>query len=122
MLTFTLEHLIVLMRTYGYTIIFPLSIMEGPIVAVLSGFIASLGKLNIFFVFFTLLAGDIIGDTIHYIIGRWGRHSFIKKWGKYIGVTESKIQALEKYFAKHNWKILAFGKTQPIGSAILISA
>ncbi len=122
MISFTLDSIISLIRTYGYEIIFPLSIVEGPIVAVLSGFIASLGRLNIFFVFLVLLAGDIVGDTIHYVIGRWGRHNFIKKWGKYIGVTEEKIQALEKYFEKHNWKILAFGKTQPIGSAILISA
>lgn len=109
-------------QQYGYAIIFPISIIEGPATAIVAGFLSSLGKLNIAIVFGLLLAGDIVGDTLYYAIGKWGRTTIIKKFSKYLGTSEEKILSFEKYFTAHNWKILAFGKTQPIGGAVLISA
>lgn len=118
----SLKEIELIIQQYGYISIFPASIIEGPVIAVLAGFIASLGKLNIFLVFLILLAGDVVGDTLYYSIGLFGRKTFIVRWGKFIGITENKITTLESYFKKHKWKILAFGKTQPIGSAVLVTA
>lgn len=122
MFSLTPEHIFTLVQTYGYEIILPTTIIAGPIVAIMGGYLASLGDLNIFSVFFALLIGDVIGDTMYYALGKWGRYGFIKRFGKYFFLPEEKIKHLEIYFQRHDWKILFFGKTQPIGSAILVAA
>ncbi len=107
---------------YGYMAIFLVSILEGPFVAVLSGFFASLGYFNIVACFFLLLAGDLIGDILYYSLGRWGGYEFMLRWGKYLGLTEARVSVFEKRFLEHDWKLILFAKTQSVGSAILFSA
>ncbi len=122
MLGLTLPKILALLTQYGYILIFPISVVEGPIVSVISGFLVSLGYFNIIIVFFILLLGDLVGDVIFYTLGFLSRHSFIKSFGKYIGINEERVAILEKHFKSHDWKILLIGKTQPIGAAILFSA
>ena len=111
-----------LLMVYKYLIIFPISILEGPIITILSGLLVSLGSVNVYMVFLTLIAGDLVGDMIYYIIGRFGRKHFIHRWGHLIGITEDKIIHLEDRFKKHEISILLIGKTQPIGSVALATA
>jgi len=122
MLNLTITSLVEIIKHYGYIIVFPISVAEGPIVAVVSGFLISAGYFSAPIVFFILLAGDIVGDAIYYSLGRFSRHTFINKWGKYIGINETRIKKLDYHFERHDWKILLIGKTQPIGAAILFSA
>ncbi|OGF61133.1 hypothetical protein A2662_03195 [Candidatus Giovannonibacteria bacterium RIFCSPHIGHO2_01_FULL_45_33] len=114
--------IIALILQYGYRIIFFISVPEGPIVGVLAGFLAGQGYLNAVIVFFVLLAGDIFGDILHYAVGRWARRGFLERWGKYIGAPPEKMEKVEQYFLEHQFKILAFAKTQAIGGAFLLAA
>lgn len=107
---------------YGYWIIFPISVVEGPIVSIISGFFVSLKIFNPYIVFFVLVMGDLVGDSLYYIFGRYGGHWFLAHFGKHIGATPERILFLEKHFHKHDWKILLFGKTQAIGSVLLFMA
>ncbi len=102
--------------------VFPIAVVEGPIISVLSGFLVSTGVFNLYIVFLVLVFGDLVGDSIYYFIGRYGGRKAIKHVGRYIGVTEKRVSALEKHFNKHDWKILLFGKTQAMGSVILFTA
>ncbi len=111
-----------LVGTYGYFVIFPVSVFEGPGIAIVSGFLASLGYFNPVLIFFVLLLGDITGDSFYYVLGRWGRRGILKKWGAYIGLTEEKISVVEKTYDAHSGKLLLFAKTQALGSAVLFSA
>ncbi len=76
--------------------------------------------------FFVLLAGDLIGDSICYFIGRKGGRHLTDRFGKHIGLTPEKIELLGQRFKAHDSKILLFGKTQvtglPTGLAILFAA
>ncbi|MDO8523122.1 MAG: DedA family protein [bacterium] len=117
-----LENFTALITAYGYFVILPIAILEGPILAVLSGFLASMGYLNPVIVFLILLAGDGIGDFIYYFLGRWAKHGLIHRLEKYIGATDEKLEKLKKYYQKHNWKIIAFSKTQPFGAVFLTAA
>lgn len=121
---FSLDHtsIFALLTHYGYAIIFPISILEGPIIAIIAGFLVSLGKLNGILVFIILVLGDLTGDSLYYGLGRFGGRSFVLRYGKYIRMSEEKVLRLEKYFGTHDWKIILFSKTQPIGSALLFSA
>ena len=71
-----LEKTLLLIETYKYFILLPLSILEGPIVAIISGFLISFDKLNFFLTFIILILGDLVGDAIHYAIGYYGKKKF----------------------------------------------
>lgn len=122
----TLVSILSFLNTYGYAVIFPISIIEGPIVAVLAGILVATGQMNAAIVFLILLAGDVVGDAGYYLLGRYGGHPFVRRWGHRFGITDSKLESAEAHFAEHDWKILLLGKLQmspiPTGLATLIAA
>lgn len=119
-----MDNILFLLEQYTYFIILPISIIEGPIVAVITGFLASQHFLNIFIAVPVVLAGDIIGDVLHYWLGRFGNKNIIPKYGRYIGITEERLQYMEKRFDRaHIWKTIFFGKfTHAPNSLILVMA
>lgn len=117
----TLESLTALVGTYGYFIIFPISVLEGPAIAVFSGALAAGGLLNPLTVFLVLLAGDGAGDFIYYAIGRWAKHGLIRRILKFAGSDDQKLEKMKNYILTHDWKIIFFSKTQALGSPFLIA-
>lgn len=94
------------LQHYGYFIMLPLMILEGPVVTILAATLAALGAFNVWIVFGLSVAGDIIGDVILYAVGyHWGM-SFVRRIGKYVGITESLVVRMEKYFARHGGKTI----------------
>lgn len=106
-------------ETWGYAVIFPLSVLEGPLVAIVAGFLVSLGRLNWLLTFIVLMLGDFIGDAIYYYLGYLGHGPIVEPIARRIGVTDARLRALERAFKKHDWKILLINKTQAIGSVVL---
>ncbi|MCK4635771.1 MAG: DedA family protein [Candidatus Moranbacteria bacterium] len=91
---------------YGYWIILPLMIIEGPIVTILAAFMASLGIFDITTVLLLSIVGDVVGDIMLYGVGRiWGM-TFVRRVGKYMGITESLVLKMEKFFEKHGGKTI----------------
>ncbi|GEM_PF-207448 len=120
---FSSAHLISLLATYKYILLFPLTVIEGPIVTVIASFVASLGYMNIVWVYCIVVVGDVVGDCLHYALGRFGGRKAIDRFGKYIGITNERVLKLEDHFKKHSGKTLVFGKlTHGIGGAILVAA
>lgn len=91
---------------YGYWIMLPLMIIEGPIITIIASMLAKLGAFNVFIVFVLSVAGDMIGDIILYWIGYVFGMSFVRKIGKYMGITENLVLKMEKYFEKHGGKTI----------------
>lgn len=119
---FTTGALIALFVHYGYAIIFPVAILEGPLVSIVGGFLVSKGVLQLHLMIGLLLIADLCGDTLYYSLGRWGGRRLAHRWGAYVGITEERTTKLEKHFKTHDWKLIFFSKTQAIGAAILFSA
>jgi membrane-associated protein len=118
----SIEAILALLSQYGYALLFPISILEGPVVAMLAGALVSFHVFNGITTYLVLLAGDLVGDVIYYGIGILGRKHISPKWRARIGVTDARIEKLERAFQKHDWKLLLLGKSQPIGSAVLFVA
>lgn len=114
--------IIALLAHYGYAILLPISVLEGPLVSIVGGLLVSQGVLEAHIVFLILLLGDIVGDTIYYNLGKYGGRRLAHRWGKYLGASEEKLESLEKKFHSHDWKLIFFAKTQAIGGAILFAA
>lgn len=118
----SLDKIVYLLEYYRYLLLFPIATFEGPIISVISGFLASKGYFSLAGVCIVVIIADLTGDTIYYAIGRYGGRAFIRKWGKYFGINDEKIFGIENHFKDHAGKTLLFSKTQAIGSVILASA
>jgi membrane protein DedA with SNARE-associated domain len=98
-------------------------IVEGPIITVIAGFLSSIGHLNLFAVYAVVVVGDLVGDSLYYALGYYGRKNFIERWGHFLGITVKRIERLEKHFKKHSGKTLIIGKlTNAIGAVLLVAA
>lgn len=120
----SLSSILVLLEHYKYILIFPIAVLEGPIVTIITGLLVSLGYLNGFLAYIILAIGDVTGDVLYYWIGRlWGHSKWIKRWGKYFGYDEKSEEALENHFKKHKAKTLLLGKlAHGVGGAALFAA
>ncbi len=104
-----LTHIADSMMTYKYLVLIPLSILEGPIVAVIAGFLTTLHIMNVFIVYIILIIGDITGDALLYMFGRYGG-TFFRKYSVRIGVTSEKLESAKNYFNTHHTKALVTSK------------
>ncbi len=108
---------------YKYIVLFFVTIIEGPIVTIIAGFLISLGHLNFLLSYILIVIADLTGDSIYYSFGRWGKKRFINKYGKYFGMTTERVLRIEKHFEKHSGKTLFLGKvSHGIGAVFLVAA
>ena len=120
----SLDHILTILEHYKYVLIFPIMIVEGPIITVISGFLIYLGFLNAFITFPLLIVGDLIGDCTYYAIGRYGSNTkWVKKIIHYVGYDEKSEEFLEKHFEKHTVKTLLIAKvSHGLGIPVQIAA
>jgi membrane protein DedA with SNARE-associated domain len=99
-------------------------IVEGPIISVISGFLAYLGYLNIFVLYPLLVLGDLIGDSLYYSIGKYfSKLVWIKKIATRLGYSEEKEEFIKNHFKKHAIKTLFIAKiSHGLGIPVQISA
>ena len=99
-------------------------VLEGPIITVISGLLASLGVLNIFAAFGLLVVADVIGDVLHYVAGvYWRRITWIKRYGKYLGYGEQFENYIDIHFQNHKIKTFLVAKfSHGLGTAIQMAA
>jgi membrane protein DedA with SNARE-associated domain len=115
-----LEIILGYLITYRYILIIPLTIVEGPIVMILCGFLLHLGKFDIIPLYVALTIGDLIGDVGWYCVGRFGGAPFIKKFGRFFSITEQALERVTNLFHKHHNKILFISKiTMGFGFALV---
>lgn len=117
-----MEQAIHLLLNYKYLILFPLAILEGPIIVVVAGFLVTLGYMDIFIVYAVALIGDFVGDTTLYGLGRWGK-MFVHKYGHYIGASKDRLEQAKIFFAEKHTKAITMSKLfHGVGSAGLVAA
>jgi membrane-associated protein len=111
-----MTEIISLLETYRYLIIFPLGIIEGPILSVICGFLVTIGYLNWYFAYPALVLADALGDWIYYAFGRFGL-TFVLAWGPYVGITSEKLEKAREYFITNHFKMVAASKLIHAGGA-----
>lgn len=119
-----LEQAISLLETYGYLLLFPIAVMEGPIITVIAGFLVSLGIFNLFAVYAIVVVGDILGDAFWYLLGRFGSGwRYTRPIENFFGLTPERIETTRQKFEHHRFKmILASKLLHGVGSAGLLTA
>lgn len=117
-----LDNLIGLLEVYKYHLLFPVSVIEGPIISVIGGFLCSTGFLSVYWTYAVLIMGDMVGDTLYYSIGRFGGRPILRRWGKFLRFDEDRVIRTENHFKNHAGKTLLIGKTQAVGGIVLVAA
>lgn len=113
-----MDHIIQLLLQYKYFILFPLAIIEGPIIAVICGFLCINNILNPFIVFPIIVAGDMVGDSLVYLLGRFGIPPFLKRIAIKLGFKPEKVQKVRAYFNTNPIRTISLSKiTLGIGFA-----
>jgi membrane protein DedA with SNARE-associated domain len=103
---------------YKYVLLFPLAIVEGPILAVIAGLLCSNGILNPIPVFSIIVLGDITGDSICYSFGRWGVPEFLKRMAIWSGLNFKNVNRTKLYFDSNPVRMVSLSKiTLGIGVA-----
>jgi membrane protein DedA with SNARE-associated domain len=105
-----LEHIVYLLTEYKYLILFPLAIVEGPIIAIIAGFLCTNGFLNPLFVFPIIISGDVIGDSFPYFLGRWGNFKFLRKIRTRFGLNSEKLHRVRIFFDSNPAKTIFLSK------------
>ena len=118
-----MEWLLPLLLKYRYLVLLPLSIMEGPIVALVAGFLVYANIFDFWIAYAVLLVGDIIPDSLFYCIGHYGRHI---PWLEQ-RLERSKffrhLELVENLWERHGRKMMFFGKlAYGLGLPFLASA
>ncbi len=113
------SHTIQLILQYKYFFILPATLIEGPFVMMVSGFLIKLGYLDFVPAYFLLMAGDLMGDALWYGIGyHWGE-GFIRRFGKYVSITDAGVAALKRLFHRYqDWILLISKITMGFGFAL----
>lgn len=106
-----------LVDTYGYWFLCTLVAIEsfgiplpGETALVTAAAYAALGRLNIVLVIMAAAGGAIVGDNAGYWLGRNGGIALIRRYGRYVGLTEIKLEQAHGFFARHGAKTVFFGR------------
>lgn len=121
---FSPSELLSLLGQYKYWVIFPIAVIEGPIITIISGFLVNSGVLSGILAYSILVVADVLGDTVYYFTGRfWRSSTWVKRLMGFFGYDESTEAFLEEHFRKHKFKTFLIGKfTHGIGGMIEIAS
>lgn len=112
-----------LIYTYSYAILFPLVVIEGPVITVIAGFLASTGFLDPIPAYATILVANMTGDIIYYAAGRWWFKGSIKKLTDFFKISPERIERIQDKLKRHSGKVLFFGKLSHVfGGLILVAS
>lgn len=112
-----------LIQAHGLLLLFPLSVAEGPIVTVAAGWMAKLGLLPLGWTYLVLVLGDLVGDALHYALGRRGLRLIPERWRRRLGIDADALRGLARHFETRGGRTLIVAKlTHSLGFAALIAA
>ena len=96
-----MDHLLYLLSQYKYWVLFPLAIVEGPILAIVAGLLCNRGYLNPLFTLLVIVAGDVIGDSICFALGSLGVPKSVRKIIRWSGIDQGRIQKAKHFIDDH---------------------
>ncbi len=110
--------------TSGYLGVFFLMLIESALIPMpsevtmpFSGFLVGSGKFNLWFIVLVGTAGNLVGSLLAYILGYYGEdlfvRKFIRKYGKYVFISEHEYDRSEKWFRKYGEMIVFVSRLLP---------
>jgi membrane-associated protein len=104
------ETLLSQLGAHPYLLLFPLVVLEGPLVTLCAGFLVSAGLMNWPPAYALAVTADLTGDTLYYILGRFGHRPLIRGFLAHLSLTEGRLARLEESLTKNLAKGLIAAK------------
>ncbi|MFA6158817.1 MAG: DedA family protein [Candidatus Paceibacterota bacterium] len=103
-----------------YAAIIILSCIEGPIISILLGVLMTGGYFGFFPAYAAVIAGDVVGDSVWYWVGKRYGHAFIGRFGRHLGITEAKVEKAKQIFHRHrDWIMIVSKMTNGFGLSLV---
>ncbi|MEV4314852.1 DedA family protein [Actinocrispum sp. NPDC049592] len=106
-----------LLDHYGYLGIGGLILVEdfgipapGETVLIAGAVYAGAGHLNIVLVVLVAIVAAVLGDNIGYAIGHFGGRRLVLRFGRYVFLTEERLDTAERFFARHGGKVVTIAR------------
>ncbi len=111
-----MESLLAWLSHYGYAGLFGLlvlGIVGLPIpdetLLVISGYLISSGRMHPALTFAAAFAGSVCGISLSYLIGRTIGHTVVLRYGKYVHLTQDRLERVHRWFNRAGDWLLTFG-------------
>src|SRR6516165_2731270 len=88
--------------------------LPSEIIMPFSGYLASTGRFDLFFVATAGALGCNVGSTVAYAVGRYGGRPFVERWGPYILVSRRDLGAADRFFARWGGTAVLVGRLLPV--------
>jgi membrane protein DedA with SNARE-associated domain len=102
---------------YGYLAVGVLLFLEdfgvpapGETVLIAAAVYAGAGRLDVVVLVIIAVVAAMAGDNVGYAIGRYGGRRLVGRYGRYVGLTESRLEATEGFFSRHGGKIIVVAR------------
>ena len=102
---------------YGYWSVLLLVMIEdfgipvpGETILIAAGIYAGAGRLNIVAVGVIGFVAAVVGDNIGFAIEHFGGRALALRWGKYVFLTEERLDKTEDFFNRHGGKIIVVAR------------
>jgi membrane protein DedA with SNARE-associated domain len=82
--------------------------VPGETVLIAASVYAGAGRLNVVAVGLVAFAAAVFGDNIGFAIGHFGGRALALRWGRYVGLTDQRLDRAQGFFDRHGaWIITA---------------
>ena len=112
-----LQALAPLLDHWGYAAVAFLLFVEdfgvpapGETVLIAASVYAGAGRLNVVAVGLIAFAAAVLGDNTGYAIGRFGGRALVLRYGRYVMLTEERLDKAEAFFNHHGGKIVTVAR------------
>lgn len=124
MLEHTANFIINFISTLGYPgIIITMAIesalipLPSEVIMPFSGYLVSKGVFNLYLVALSGALGNVLGSLAAYALGYWGHEklvrSFVRKWGKWLLLSEDDLDLAEKLLRKYKDLVIILSRVLP---------
>ncbi len=84
--------------------------VPGETILIAAALFAGAGPLNVFVVFVVATLAAIFGDNIGFAIGHFGGRALALRFGKYVFLTEERLDKAQEFFERHGGKIIVVAR------------
>src|SRR5260370_8078059 len=84
----------------------------GETVLIAGAIYAGSGRLNVVAVGVVGFIAAVIGDNIGFAIGHFGGRALALRWGRYVFLTEERLNKAELFFHRHGAKVIVIPRSR----------
>ncbi|HTF49974.1 MAG TPA: DedA family protein [Pseudonocardia sp.] len=110
-------HLASLLDRYGYLAVIGIVGVEsfgipapGQTILIAAAVYAGTGHLNVFGVAAAAFLAATVGDNIAYLIGRFGGRRLVRRYGRYVLLTEERVGRVERIFTRYGARLVVVAR------------